>query len=241
MKLLLQHIQLKLKQSFRQPYYLVSTLVFPSVFFLFFALPNIKTSHGANLMLASFSAYAFIGVVFFQFGIDTSHEKASQWAIFLKTLPIKLRTLFLAKSFSAILLALLSTFLLSAVVYATTPLDVSIIQYFRLISVLLVASLPFCLMGLTIGYFIPSNSVLPITNLLYILLSFVGGLWMPPNALPESVKRVSEYLPTRFYGEMVWAQVTDLEFHNKYLIGLILYFVLFLITAFLGYRKKTMS
>ena len=61
----------------RYPAYVVPTLVFPSVFFLFFAAP--AGSQGANVRMATFAGFAALGVAFFQFGVGIAVERGSPW------------------------------------------------------------------------------------------------------------------------------------------------------------------
>jgi ABC-2 type transport system permease protein len=94
---------------------------------------------------------------------------------------------------------------------------------------------------LALGYIVPSGSALPISNLFYLLLSYAGGLWLPPNALPDSVQRLSKYLPTREYGELAWSIVLNQEFETRYLHGLILYTIFFAFLSFVAYRMARKS
>ena len=68
-------------------------------------------------------------------------------------------------------------------------------------------------------------------------MTFAGGLWKPPEALPEVVQDVSVYLPTRHYGELVWAVLLEKDVEFKYAAYLAASFVFFAIVATIGYRR----
>jgi len=41
-------------------------------------------------------------------------------------------------------------------------------------------------------------------TLLYLVLSFVGGLWTTPQHLPPSISSLSPLVPTRQFGNVLW-------------------------------------
>ena len=83
MTLALRHARAMTLELARYPAYVVPTLVFPSVFFLFFAAPG--AHEDAAVRIAGFAA---IGVAFFQFGVGIAVERGSPWETYLRTLPI---------------------------------------------------------------------------------------------------------------------------------------------------------
>ena len=80
------HARLMTLELARHPAYLVPTLVFPAVFFLFFVAPGPGAYPDARM--ATFAGFAAIGVAFFQFGVGIAVERASPWERYLRTLPI---------------------------------------------------------------------------------------------------------------------------------------------------------
>ena len=55
----------------------------------------------------------------------------------------------------------------------------------KLISVLVLGSIPFSAMGLALGYFAKPNSAPAMVNLVYLPMSFCSGLWIPIFMLPQ--------------------------------------------------------
>jgi ABC-2 type transport system permease protein len=49
-----------------------------------------------------------------------------------------------------------------------------------------------------------------IANVLYLTLSYAGGLWTPPDALPPGVRAVAALLPTYHWGKVIWAAALGL-------------------------------
>lgn len=237
MTLILIHSRWMILELLRQPAYTVSTLAFPALFYLIFAVPESKDIVSSNLLLASFSCFANFGVLFLQFGIGISQERTTSWYQFLRTLPVKPYQLILARFLSSYLFSLLSIGLLILLAQIFTQAHLDIYQWMSFFIAHLGLGLVFCLMGLTLGYWAEEKTALPVGNLIYLPLTFAGGLWKPPSVLPESLKTISEYLPTRQYGEVVWAIVNKQKIEIEYLLGLGLYALLFLILSYIGMNK----
>ncbi len=237
MKVFFSHYILGLKIFLRQPAYVVSTLIFPGLFFLFFALPNADTVEKANFLLGSFSIFAVLGVIFFQFGVFVAQDKDSLWMSYQRSLPVSFWTILAARGLVAMTFGFLAFYLVSAVVFSTTDASIGWEKFIGLNVILFVLCIPFCAFALLLGLTVSANSILPVCNLIYLLSSFAGGLWMPPNALPEAVKPISEWLPTRAFGEVVWSYLVPArgELGQHYPIVLVLF--TFIIVAYFIVQK----
>ncbi len=149
---------------------------------------------------------------------------------------------FPSRRFTARVLAAL-TFALAAVAVvfilgiAFTPAGLGAAGWFTLGLALLLGSVPFGLMGIALGYWTHPRAALPIANLLWVFLAYGGGLWLPPNALPDPVKIVSPYLPTRLYAESTWAVVLDKPWQFETWLGLVAYTIGIGLLAVWGYRR----
>lgn len=219
---------LKWRELSRQSSYVVGTLLFPSLFFLFFARSNAQEVAAAQLLLGSFSAYALLGVLFFQFGVDLANEKENPWFRYQDSLPIRPWEIFAGRVLAAMIFVLATELLLLLVVKLSTPLEIVVPTYLQLLAILFVAGVPFALLAASIGKLCRAKSALPIANLIYLSLSYVGGLWIPVNALPESIQSISRWLPSRFLGDMVWHVCVDRPFESRSLYGFLLWSLAFL-------------
>lgn len=224
-------------ETLRQPAYLVTTLLFPPMFFGFFAVPNIKDELAAQFMMGSFSCFAFLGVVMFQFGVAIAQERGSHWYNTIRTLPLHPSAVLLARVWSGIPFALLAVLTVVVAAHATVDVNLPAERWLPFLGAVLLAGIPFSCLGLLIGVVASPRSALPLANLIYLPMSFGGGLWLPPNALPESLKVIFENLPTRFYGEIVWAQIGAREVAERNVWGLVLCTVLSLMAAVYFYKK----
>lgn len=237
-KLLLTHTLYMCLELFRQPMYLVSTILFPSMFFWFFGIPNAKEPGSIAILSASFACFGVLSVVLFQFGVGISQDKESSWYFYLRSLPSHRGVVLGSRVLAGILFSMLAICGVFATALIFADLKISDIDWLRLFALLFCGAIPFALLGICLGLLVNSQAILPVANLVYLPLSFAGGLWMPPNILPTAIQKISEYLPTRMYGEIIWASVLKREVESKYVYGLIVYGIIFLLTAFFLSKKE---
>jgi ABC-2 type transport system permease protein len=196
-----------LLQLIRIPAFIVPTLGFPGLFFFFFSLNRSLTEQGSNEMLTGFTIFAVLGVAFFQFGVGIASERTMPWERYLRTLPVTAVPRFMAQSLSAVLFASIGVMIVVVVASATTDVHLSAGAWALWAVSLLLGSVPFALFGIALGYLADPRAVLPIANVIYLPLSYVGGLWTTPDALPDALHGVSRLLPTRHYADAVWATI----------------------------------
>jgi ABC-2 type transport system permease protein len=201
--LVIAHARAMTLELARHPAYVLPTLAFPAVFFLFFAVPGGRAA--ADVRMATFAGFAAIGVAFFQFGVGIAAERASPWESYLRTLPVGAGVRLAARVLSAALFAAASATVVVAVALVLTPVSLGPLAWVELAAALLVGTAPFALLGVAIGYWAPPRAALPLANLLYLALSYAGGLWFQPEHLPLAAERASRLLPTRALADVLGA------------------------------------
>jgi ABC-2 type transport system permease protein len=111
-------------------------------------------------------------------------------------------------------------------------------QWFLLFTTLTVGAAPFCALGCAIAYLVGPNSAPAITNLIYLPMSFVSGLWMPLHMLPKFVQSIAPALPAYHLGRLAHRTIgfgeTSAIIH---IIVLAAFTVLFLYIATRLYRR----
>ena len=207
LSLLLTHTWFMCIELLRQPMYIISTVLFPSMFFWFFGIPNAKEPGSIAILSSSFACFGVLSVVLFQFGVGISQDKESSWYFYLRSLPSRKGVVLGSRVLAGILFSMLAIVGVYATALIFSDLKISDLEWGRIFLLLFVGAIPFALIGICLGLSVNSQAILPVANLVYLPLSFAGGLWMPPNILPTAIQKISEYLPTRMYGEIIWASV----------------------------------
>lgn len=235
MRLALAHWRASTTELARYASFSVPTLLFPTLFFLFFVAPH--AGRRADIFLASYAGFAVLGVAFFQFGVGIAADRSSPWERFLRTLPVPPRVRFAARVLSALQFGLASSALVVAASLLTTEAGLGAVRWLELLAVLLLGSVPFALLGIAIGYWTTPRGALPIANILYLGLSFAGGLWTGGQDLPHAVAVLSPYLPTRQWADLLWAAVAGTPWRAEHWLWLLGYALVFGAAASWGYRR----
>ena len=221
----------------------VSTLFFPVMFYVLFGivLPNgTHRTETATYLLATMACYGVMGVAMFSFGVGISMERGQGWLQVKRASPMPLPAYFLAKIVNAMVFAVAISLLLLAVGVAFGGVRLAPLMALKLVSVLVVGSIPFSAMGLAIGYFAKPNSAPAVVNLIYLPMSFCSGLWIPIFILPKVLQNVAQVLPPYHVAQLALNAIhmgpypNPVGGHVEALIGVTL---LFLGIAAYGYWK----
>ena len=76
-------------------------------------------------------------------------------------------------------------------------------EYAHMIALTLTGAIPFASMGLVLALLVPLNSAPGVANLVYLPMSFLGGLWLPLTLLPKAVQKIAPFLPTYHLGQLM--------------------------------------
>lgn len=182
----------------RLPIFAISTLMFPTMFYVLFGIVLPGGTHRtetATYLLATMACYGVMGVAMFSFGVGISMERGQGWLQVKRASPMPLPAYFLAKIVNAMVFATAISLLLLAVSVAFGGVRMAPLMAFKLVSILVLGSIPFSAMGLAIGYFAKPNSAPAIVNLVYLPMSFCSGLWIPIFVLPKVLQHIAQVLP----------------------------------------------
>jgi ABC-2 type transport system permease protein len=239
MRLALAHARLQIVELLRLPGFSVTTLAFPALLFALFGLP--RADRMPNLLLASYAAFAVLGVGFFQFGVSGAIERATPWHAWLRTLAAPPHVRVAGRLLAALAFASASVVVVVALALATTDASLSATGWLRLGVALLAGSVPFVVLGLAIAYWASPKSALPIANVLYMLLAYAGGLWTGPANLPRTVRAISPWTPTRQWGDVLWPAVSGTRWQASHWLLLGAYSVTFAVLALWGLRRDELQ
>ncbi|MGH8930120.1 MAG: ABC transporter permease [Egibacteraceae bacterium] len=210
MRLAFQHTRYGLIELSRFPQFWVPTLASPVIFFVLFGMgaardmvPRLSPGLGSEVVLASFLCFGVLGLVFFQFGVGISEERHLPWETTMRALPVGGAVRFAGRVLVALVVALVSIVIVVAVAAITTELRLGPLEWVVYLAAVLLGSVPFGLMGTTLGYAASPKAALPIANIGFLLLSFLGGLFIPLEGLPSFVQGLAPFLPTRHYLDLV--------------------------------------
>ena len=216
----------------RLPIYSLSTVMFPIMFYILFGLLMNRNGNVANVsvstyLIATYGTFGIMGASLFANGAGVAAERGLGWMQVKRASPMPPFANFAAKfvvsmTFSAIIV--LSLLILGLVFGGV---QINPIHAVKLVSTLVAGALPFCAMGLVIGYFAGPNSAPAIVNLIYLPLSFASGLWFPIQVLPKFLQKIALYLPPYHLAQLALQNVGAADagsgwYHWEFLFGFML-------------------
>ena len=237
MKLVFAHYRAITLELLRTPAYSVITVLLPGLIFLFIGPSLGDDVQAANVIMASFAIFAILGIAFFQFGVAIAQERESPWEAYQRTLPVSPATRFAARVLATLSFGLAAVVFVVVLALLTTPATLPAVAWLRLGLSVIAAGIVMSLFGIALGYSASPKAAVPIANLLYIGMSFGGGLFLPPQQLPDFFEPVSRVLPTRQFGELAWSAVLGLDWPAASWLWLAGYAVVFTAAAFYAYRR----
>jgi len=193
-------------KNLRLPIYSLSTLLFPVMFYIFFGLSFGQGSIGpvsaALYYAVTYGAFGIIGAALFGFGVTVAVERGQGWMRLKRACPMPPLAYFVAKIIMSLLFGamIILTLLLLGALFG--GLQITIPKGALLVTVLMAGALPFCAIGLAIGYLVGPNSAPAIVNLVYLPMAFAAGLWIPIQALPRFIQGLAPLLPTYHFAQL---------------------------------------
>lgn len=230
-------------KSLRLPVFALSTVLFPTLFYVFFGLSFGQGDFGpinvATYYLVSYGAFGVIGAALFGFGAGVASERGQGWMRLKRASPMPPLAYFVAKLFMAAAFSTLIFLLLWVLGFAFGEVRLNATQLFSLWGILVFGTLPFAAIGLTLGYAVGPNSAPAVVNLVYLPMAFASGLWLPIEVLPKFIQGIAPFLAPYHLSQLAFGVigVDRGESTLVHLSVLALYTLIFLVIAIILYRK----
>jgi ABC-2 type transport system permease protein len=206
----LYYFRLECLRMLRDPRYLALAVIAPIGFYLLFATLFGGKQDGAGQLpgtveiMVAMASYGAIWGALSATGPRISHERGSGWLEQLRAMPMTGRQVLGAKLAAGMVVALPALVLVCATGAAAKDVRLGIGQWAALVGAIWLGSLPFALMGIAIGYAVGAETAFPLSYALYMAMSAMGGLWVPPSQLPGSFVHIAEALPTYRLADLGW-------------------------------------
>jgi ABC-2 type transport system permease protein len=188
----------ELVKLWRLPAFVLPTLGFaPAFYSLFgFALRGPDQPLRAVYLLATYGAFGVMGAALFCLGTGVATERGQGWMLWKRSTPLPAAAYFAAKTAAAIVA------LLFALGAGPGGVRLSPVTWAELAAVLVAGAIPFCAVGLALGYLAGPNSAPAVINLVYLPASLCSGLWLPIQMLPRFLQKIALWLPPYHFGQL---------------------------------------
>lgn len=238
---LLSECSAELLKGLRAPEYIIPTLLFPVGFYTFFGVVMPQGGGASEYLLATYGVFAVMGPAVFGFGVAVANERDRGWLDLKRASPAPGSAYIVAKVVVTLLVAALSISLVYAVAGFAGGVELPRLTWIALFLTHLVATLPFILIGLIIGFSLSANAAVAFANIVFMGLAVLGGLWIPISLYPAAMQSMAQALPSYHLGEMALSVVGapgGHTFSNHALIVLAMTAVFAGVTLFAWSRQK---
>jgi ABC-2 type transport system permease protein len=221
----------------RMPAFALPSLAFPAMFYLFFGA-MFGGADQSTYMLASLGTFGIMGPALFGFGVNVAMDRERGVLALKRVFPLPPAAYFCARLVMSALFALIIITLLSILAAALGGVALPRAHWFALAGVLVIGTIPFCALGLTIGLFVGGKASTAVVQLIYLPMSFLSGLWIPINMLPHGLQQFASALPAYHLGQLALMVVGfghgNIWVHIGYLVA---FTIIFFLIARAGWRR----
>ena len=227
----------------RIPMYSASVLLFPLMFYVLFGLAfggqQIDGVRQSAYLLATYGTFGVMGASLFGTGASMAAERGLGWMQVKRASPMPPFAYFGAKIAVSVVFSSLVVVLLTILGLLFGGVHMAPLSIAKLLATLIAGCIPFCTLGLVVGYFAGPNSAPATINLIYLPMSFCSGLWVPYLFLPKFVQQIAQVLPSYHLSQMALGVVGAGRHESLFWHwGIMLAFtVLCLGAARLGFRR----
>jgi len=199
LRVCLKEAKYEFLKCLRIPMYSVSTMVLPVMFYILFGLVMGRQMIGgvstSSYLIAAYGAFGVMGASLFGTAAGLAGDRGLGWLQVKKASPMPPVAYFLAKFVMSMVFS--ATVVLALLLLGTLfgGVRLPLITEAKLLATLVAGSLPFCAMGLAIGYFAGPTSAPAFINIFYLPMSFCSGLWIPFMFLPKFIQKIAVVLP----------------------------------------------
>jgi ABC-2 type transport system permease protein len=230
-------------KNLRLPMFSVSVVVLPVMFYVLFGLimgrQAIAGLRVSAYLVAAYGTFGVIGASLFGTAAGLAVERGFGWLEVKKASAMPPFAYFFAKVVMSMIFSTVDVLLLLLLGTIFGGVHIPVVVGLQLLLTLVAGSLPFCAMGLALGYFAGPTAAPALINIFYLPMSFCSGLWIPLMFLPRVVQRIAVFLPPYHLAQLALPLVgagtgTAANRHWEALIG---FSLICLGIAWIGHRR----
>jgi ABC-2 type transport system permease protein len=196
----------ELRKAGRTPAFMVPTLVLPLAFYALFGLTLSRPGQGnAGYLLATYGVFGALGPSLFGFGAGLAAEREAGTLELKQVSPLPGWVYLGAKLATCLGFTLVVVIGLDALAAIGGGVALAREQWLALLAVHLASVLPFGLLGLAVGLSFAGSGAMAVTNVLFMGLAVVGGLWFPVFLMPAWLQAAAQVLPSYHLAELALA------------------------------------
>lgn len=194
-------------KAIRAPEFLLPTILMPMVFYSLFGVVLPSAGNNAPYLLATYGVFAVMGPAIFGFGVGVANERDRGWLQLKRAVPAAPLAYVLAKLITTLLFACIALMPIYLIAGFFGDVAFSKSTWCLMFVVHLMAALPFVLIGLTLGFSFNSSGAVAVSNIVFLALAILGGLWFPVFIFPPLMQTLASFTPSFHLAELALAVI----------------------------------
>lgn len=240
LRLAFTHAKYSLLETMRVPIAVIGSIAFPSLALLFFVVPQRTVADDplyATQAVISLAVFAVLSNSLFSFGLNISEEREKPWDPYLRTLPVSGMSRVLGYIFSIGLMGLVAIVPIIVIGALLTAAEAPLWRVLLGLLALAASAIPFMLIGICIGYSMPSKAAIAVVQVVMFGFAFAGGLFLPPLLFAPWLNTLSTFFPSRQARELVIWVVQGGELAPWAWIGILIWSIVMFALALMLFRR----
>ena len=192
----------------RQPLFVLLSAVLPIFFFAIFGLTfgsqrlNANFSYSA-LIMGDMAAYSVSNFLVLNVGIGQASQRSQKLDLLQRATPLPPWIAITANAVGGLLIAAVAVIVLFIFAAIQAGVHLPLVVYLDLLWRALLGAIPMLGLGLAIGYGFSGNVAPAVANLIYLPMSFLGGIFIPITIYPTWLQNIAKVMPTYHYAQLV--------------------------------------
>ena len=226
----------------RNPRFIFFSLLMPIAFYLLFT--KVMKQGGTNpafdrQYMVSMATYSLILSNTFTLSTLLYNDTREGLLTLIDLSPTSRSTYYSAKLLNLGVINALTIFVIFMVAGISNQIHLAWSSWLLTAGWLWLASLPLCLIGISISFLKDENQIQLVSNLLAFPLAILGGLWWPTEIMPKTAQVIGKHLPIYPINHIGQALVDRQAAHwTEYGITLLWTGLLIVIVVYLNHHKR---
>jgi ABC-2 type transport system permease protein len=206
MSMTLNYTVVSTRATFRNTQFVLFTLALPLILYLLFNSLYGKQDSGTGIsvsayLMVSMASYGALGAAI-NSGARIAIERQAGWNRQLRLTALSGRGYMVSRSIVSLLVALPAIVLVFLAGRIIGKVSLPIGTWLLAGVAVWLALIPFAVIGLVIGFVASFEAVQPLSVLVFLAMSILGGLWFPVEQLPGFLQHLAKGLPSYWVGEI---------------------------------------
>ncbi|MFF3670404.1 ABC transporter permease [Microtetraspora malaysiensis] len=242
---MLKHIKIEALRMLRNKRYAVFVVAFPLGFYLLYsnlwgdqvdATTGVKAS---VILMVSMGAYGALASSIMSTAVPWAQERESGWLRQLQITPLPSWSFIVTKLVVSLLLTLPALVLVGLAAVLTQGVSLPPGAWAGLVVAMWLGVIPFAALGLAIGSLTRPDTAQPLAMIGMFGLALLGGLWIPLDIMPETMRSIAKVLPSNDYATIGWQIVAGETPSASAVLGILGWGVALIAFAIFAFRRAT--